>query len=216
MTRIPAKMPGLVKMFYPNYYWDFSKAINANSEKTMYLTFDDGPVPEATEFVLELLNKYNAKATFFCIGNNVEKNPQIFEKVISNGHAIGNHTQHHLEGWKTNTDEYIENTLLSEAHINGHNHHKLFRPPYGRIKRSQAKKLSTLGYKIIMWDVVAKDWMATISEETCLNNIVNNSVNGSIIVMHDSMKAFKNLKYALPRVLDHFSIEGFQFKKIEF
>jgi len=216
MTRIPAKMPHLVKRFYPNYVWDFSKRDRNSSEKNLYLTFDDGPIPETTEFVLDTLEEFNAQATFFCIGANVEKHPEVFNKVISQGHTIGNHTQHHIEGWNTSTKDYIDNTLLGETHIRDHNNHKLFRPPYGRIKRAQGRKLTALGYRIIMWDVLAKDWMLSVTEESCLKNILDNSINGSIVVMHDSVKAFKNVKYALPRVLDHFSNKGFQFKKIEF
>ncbi len=212
---LPAKMPNFVKKLFPNYVWDFFSASEYSSEKILYLTFDDGPVPEATEFVLDELKKYNAKATFFCIGENVEKHSNIFNKVINDGHAIGNHTQHHLEGWKTANDNYIQNTLEAESHIKEHNASKLFRPPYGRIKRKQGKKLRELGYKIIMWDVVAKDWLQTVSQNKCLSNIMDNTRNGSIIVMHDSLKALDNVKYALPKVLDYFSNKGYRFEKIE-
>jgi peptidoglycan/xylan/chitin deacetylase (PgdA/CDA1 family) len=210
----PAKTPGFVKLLFPHYVWDFFSERKDSSEKVLYLTFDDGPVPEATEFVLQELAKYDAKATFFCIGANVEKNSHIFNEVISRGHAIGNHTQDHPEGWKTDTSEYIENTLMAEEKIKANHTPKLFRPPYGRIKRAQGKRLRALGYKIIMWDVVAKDWLQTISEEECLTNIKDNATNRSIIVMHDSMKAFKNVRYILPKVLAHFSKEGYKFEKI--
>ncbi len=210
----PAKTPSFIKKLFHNYVWDFFSERKDSTEKVLYLTFDDGPESEATEFVLKELDKYNAKATFFCIGSNVEKNPQIFNEVISKGHAIGNHTQDHPEGWKTDTSEYIENTLEAEEKIKEHNIPKLFRPPYGRIKRKQGKRLRALGYRIIMWDVVAKDWLQTISEEECLSNIIDNASNRSIIVMHDSMKALKNVRHTLPKVLDHFSKEGYKFEKI--
>ena len=210
----PAKTPGFIKRLFPNYVWDFFSERKLTTEKVLYLTFDDGPVPEATEFVLHELDKFNAKATFFCIGKNVEKNTHIYKDVISRGHAIGNHTQDHPEGWKTKTPVYIENTLLAEEQIKAHNNPKLFRPPYGRITRKQGRKLRKLGYQIIMWDVVAKDWLHTISKEECLSNIIDNASNRSIIVMHDSLKALDNVKYILPKVLSHFSKDGYRFEKI--
>jgi len=210
----PAKTPSFIKKLFPNYVWDFFSEGKDSSKKVLYLTFDDGPVPGATEFVLKELDKYDAKATFFCIGKNVEKNTHIFDEVVTRGHAIGNHTQDHPEGWKTDTSAYIKNILTAEEKIKAHNEPKLFRPPYGRIKRKQGKRLRALGYKIIMWDVVAKDWLQTISEEECLSNIIDNASNRSIIVMHDSMKAHKNVQYILPKVLDHFSKEGYKFEKI--
>ena len=217
----PAKMPWLLKKIFPNYVWDFFSNNKKTSDKVLYLTFDDGPVPEATEFVLEELKKHNAKATFFCIGENVEKHSDIFNKVINDGHAIGNHTQHHLEGWNTSTKDYISNTLKAQEIIDSElkNHQlvvvNLFRPPYGRIKRKQGKVLRKLGYKIIMWDVVGKDWRDDVTEEDCLKNVIDNTVNGSIIVLHDSMKALKNVKYVLPKMLEYFSSKGYRFEKIE-
>lgn len=210
----PAKTPNFIKKIYSNYIWDFFPERKDSSEKVLYLTFDDGPVPEATGFVLQELAKYNAKATFFCIGSNVEKHPDILNEVISSGHAIGNHTQDHPEGWKTDTSDYIANTLMAEEKIKAHNTPKLFRPPYGRIKRAQGRKLRALGYRVIMWDVVAKDWLQTITKEACLANIIDNASNRSIIVMHDSMKAHNNVRYILPRLLDHFSKDGYKFEKI--
>jgi len=216
MTKIPAKMPLLVKKMFPNYVWDFFSEVDKFQQKTLFLTFDDGPQPEITEYVLRQLKTYNAKATFFCIGANIEKHPELFQQIIDEGHAIGNHTHHHLEGWKTKTEEYIQNTALAENSIKSVLGHKvnLFRPPYGRIKKAQGKKLMAQGYKIVMWDVVAKDWMQSISPEDCYLNIKKNSVNGSIIVMHDSKKASHNVHYVLPKVLEHFSKQGFQFKAI--
>lgn len=217
---LPAKMPWLLKQLYPNYVWDFFLEARKTTDKVLYLTFDDGPVPEATEFVLEQLDAHNAKATFFCIGDNIEKHSDIFNRVITDGHAIGNHTQHHVEGWKTTTEHYVADTLKAQEAINSQIIRKqaedemLFRPPYGRIKRQQGEQLRQLGYKIIMWDVVAKDWQSEVSKEQCLKNIMDNAVNGSIIVLHDSLKALNNVKYALPRVLDHFGSKGYRFEKI--
>jgi len=188
----------IIKQLFPAYVWEIPN--NANK---VYLTFDDGPTPEITEWTLEQLKKYNAKATFFCIGNNIEKHPEIFKKVIQEGHAIGNHTFNHLKGWKTNTDVYVENVAL--CHLES----KLFRPPYGKIKPSQSRKLRSLGYKIIMWDIVSYDFDRKTTEEQCLQNVLKNVRAGSIIVFHDSIKAERNLKYALPKTLEFFREKGF-------
>jgi len=197
----------LIKKIFRNYVWDIP-----NTENKIYLTFDDGPTPEITEWVLRELLKYNAKATFFCIGNNIEKYPDIFPKVIANGHSIGNHTFNHLNGWKTSTEEYLENTKLCEEQIL---QSKLFRPPYGKIKVSQSKKLRQQGYKIIMWDVLSADYDTSISKEKCLENVLQNVKSGSIIVFHDSVKAFPNLEYTLPKALKILSERGFVFEKID-
>ena len=185
----------LVKRIFPNYIWDIP-----NHGNKVFLTFDDGPTPEITEWTLEQLKKYDAKATFFCIGNNIEKHPVIFQKIIQYNHAIGNHTFNHLKGWQTSLKDYIENTKLCESQII--NHHSpitiLFRPPYGKIKSSQSRILRKLGYKIIMWDVLSCDFDQTISQEKCLENVLKNVVSGSIIVFHDSIKAEHNIKYVLP------------------
>ena len=208
------KTPWLAKKAFPSYVWELP-----SKEKVIYLTSDDGPTPVITEKVLEILATYKAKATFFCIGKNIDENPTIYKELLDNGHAIGNHTYNHLKGWKATTKEYLENTLKTEHTIQQisklTNQQKLFRPPYGRIKPSQGKALQKLGYKIIMWDVLAIDWNSSISKEQVLENIVSNTVDGSIVVMHDSMKASKNMLYALPKVLDYFSEKGFVFKKID-
>ncbi|POY40231.1 polysaccharide deacetylase family protein [Flavobacterium alvei] len=193
-----------IKKLFSNYVWDIP-----NTENKIYLTFDDGPTPEITQWVLEELEKHNAKATFFCIGNNIKKHPEIFEKLISKGHSIGNHTFNHLNGWKTSTDDYLENSRLCETICN------LFRPPYGKIKASQAKKLKQLGYQIIMWDVLSADYDATITKEKCLENVVKNVQSGSIIVFHDSLKAFPNLEYTLPKALEILNEKGFVFEAIK-
>lgn len=200
----------LIKKIFSNYVWDVP-----NTENKIYLTFDDGPIPEITEWVLEELEKYNAKATFFCIGHNIEKNREIFEKVINNGHSIGNHTFNHLNGWKSPTEKYIENSLQWSVVSGQHTNNKLFRPPYGKIKPSQSKKLQQIGYKIIMWDVLSADYDTTISPEKCLKNVLKNVKSGSIIVFHDSIKAFPNLEYTLPKALKYWTAKGFVFEKLD-
>jgi peptidoglycan/xylan/chitin deacetylase (PgdA/CDA1 family) len=213
----PVKTPLVVKKMLPNYVWDI-----ATDEQIIYLTFDDGPTPDITEWTLKTLSQFNAKATFFCIGNNIEKHPEIFQKVLNDGHSIGNHTHNHIKGWKTSTEDYVANVLKAEKVINSefriqNSEFKvnLFRPPYGQLKNKQGKALRKLGYNIIMWDVIAFDWEAAISSEKCLNNVLTKTENGSIVVFHDSVKASKHLQYALPKMLAYFSEKGFVFKAIE-
>ncbi|WP_047548239.1 polysaccharide deacetylase family protein [Psychroserpens sp. Hel_I_66] len=215
MNIAPVKTPVVAKKMFPNYVWDI-----ATTKKELYLTFDDGPTPNITNFTLETLKEYDAKATFFCIGSNVEKHPDIFNGIIQDGHTIGNHTQNHVKGWKTKTKDYLaeventqniiktysENTLTSTT--------KLFRPPYGQITPKQGRKLITLGYKIIMWDVISFDWEQELSEVKCLENVISKSKQGSIIVFHDSVKASKNMMYTLPKVLEFFSKKGYVFKSL--
>lgn len=186
-------MPRFIQRLYPERIWAFS-----HEKASVFLTFDDGPIPEVTPWVLDELKKHNAKATFFSIGENVKKHPEIFERILSEGHSVGNHTFNHLKGSKTETSKYIENTLLAEKLI----HSKLFRPPYGKITSKQAKILQIKGFKIVMWDVISYDYDSTVSEEKCLENVLKNIQPGSIIVFHDSLKAEKNLRYVLPKVLE--------------
>lgn len=196
----------IIKWLFPKYIWDIP-----NRENKVFLTFDDGPIPEVTEFVLSELEKYQAKATFFCIGDNISKHPDIFQKVIAGGHAIGNHTFNHLKGWETETDTYVNNVNLCKLQLEQHQiKTNLLRPPYGKIKRSQAKTLQSLGYKVIMWDVISADFDATVTPEECLKNVLSNVNSGSIIVFHDSVKAFPNMKYALPETLKFLSEKGFK------
>ena len=208
------KTNSLIKKIFSNLVWDVP-----NTENKIYLTFDDGPIPEITVWVLEELKKHDAKATFFCIGHNIEKHPEIFEKVINEGHSIGNHTFNHLNGWKTSTEEYLKNTFLCEEQILESKicnlKSKIFRPPYGKIKPSQSKKLRRLGYKIIMWDVLSADYDTSISPEKCLENVLQNVSSGSIIVFHDSVKAFPNLEYTLPKALKYWTAKGFVFDTIQ-
>jgi len=201
------RTPWWLKKLYNRYIWDFSP-----SQKTIYLTFDDGPHPAATSFVLKELAKYNAKATFFCIGKNVAAHPEIYNRIIAENHAVGNHTHNHLNGWRTNIKQYVENILEAKPYINS----MLFRPPYGKIKSSQVKLLSNLypGFRIIMWSVLSADFDLTITPDKCLKNVLGNAKSGSIIVFHDSEKAFTNLEYTLPKVLEYFSKKGYAFDKI--
>ena len=200
-----------IKKLFPNYIWKIP-----NQENKVFLTFDDGPTPEVTEWVLEQLKQYGAKATFFCIGNNIEKHPNIFQKVIKEGHTIGNHTFNHLNGWKTDNKIYIENVAMCQSQIRNQKSEipnpksqNLFRPPYGKIKNRQAKALIKSGYKIIMWDVLSRDFDRSISPEQCLKNVLQNVEMGSIIVFHDSIKAKQNLKYVLPKTLAFLYRKGF-------
>ncbi len=198
----------LLRSAYPNRFWK----INSKGRKEIYLTFDDGPHPQITPFVLDELRKYNAKATFFCIGNNVKKYPEIYELILKRDHAVGNHTFSHVNGWKTPDDAYLQDIEEAAKYINT----RLFRPPYGRMSYKQEKlfRHKFSGHEIIMWDVLSADYDQNISGEKCLKNVVNNSKPGSIIVFHDSEKAFARLKYALPKVLEHFSEKGFSFKSL--
>lgn len=180
----------------------------------MYLTFDDGPHEQATPFVLDELKKYNAKASFFCIGKNVVEHPTIYQRIQDEGHTIGNHTYNHPNGWKTSDKEYLVDVSLAAKYI----HSSLFRPPYGRIKSFQAKNIATAmkspSAQVIMWDVLSGDFDETITKEQCLQNVILNARKGSIIVFHDSTKAYPFLMYCLPRVLDYFSRKGFRFEKL--
>ncbi len=202
----------LTKIVFRKYVWSIP-----NNQKKVFLTFDDGPTPEITEWVLTELKKHDAKATFFCIGDNIRKYPIIFQQIISENHPIGNHTFSHLKGWKTSTEDYIKNAKLyeTEHYKLSTENCKLFRPPYGKIKLSQSKKLRKMGYKIIMWDVISFDFDQTISREKCLENVLKNVESGSIIVFHDSKKAWKNLEYVLPKTLEFLKEKGFTCEKID-
>lgn len=206
------KTPGLVQKFFYNYSWRIK-----TSEKEIYLTFDDGPVPDFTPWVLKTLKEYQAKATFFCVGENIKKHPHIYEQIKDAGHSIGNHTFNHLVGWKTPTNKYVKNILKAESYLQDASDkkgNKLFRPPHGRIRPLQAKILRKKGYKIIMWDVLSGDFDQSLSKKSCLEYTIKHINNGSIVVFHDSDKSFKNLDYVLPRVLEHFTDKGFKFKAL--
>ena len=198
------KSPFLLKWYYPSLTWNKSR-----DHKVIYLTFDDGPIPDVTEFVVKTLKSFNAQATFFCIGDNIRKHPDIFNKIKNEGHRMGNHTYNHLKGWETQDDIYLENFEMCQQ-LTGTN---LFRPPYGRIKKSQISKIKSAhpNMQIIMWDVLSADFDTGISPETCYKNVVKHAKNGSIIVFHDSLKAYDRLFYALPKVLEYFTSQGYQF-----
>ncbi len=179
-------------------------------EKKLFLTFDDGPIPDVTPQVVNLLNKYKAKATFFCVGDNVVKHQLEFSLLLKEKHAIGNHTQHHLNGFKTSTTNYLKDVFDASKPITS----TLFRPPYGKLTPSQYKALKK-NYNIVMWDVLSYDFDMETTREQCLHNVIRHSRNGSIIVFHDSLKAADKMLYALPHVLEHFSNEGYVFESIQ-
>ena len=205
MDFTPVKTPKIVAKTLSGLTWNF-----ADDKNSIYLTFDDGPTPEITDWVLDTLKEYNAKATFFCIGKNVKENAVLYDRIREEGHAVGNHTFNHLNGWKTKTKEYIQNIEEARPFINS----TLFRPPYGKLKPKQLKYLDQTGFSTIMWSVLSKDWEATLQPEKCASTVIEKTGAGDIIVFHDSIKASNNMMYALPKVLSHFSKKGFEFKRI--
>jgi peptidoglycan-N-acetylglucosamine deacetylase len=207
-----AKTPGLLTRLYPSCIWNFPRDI-----QSIYFTFDDGPHPEATPFVLDTLKQYNAKGTFFCIGKNVAAHPDIYKRILNEGHAVGNHTFDHLNGWKTPDQEYIKNIGDARNYIDS----KLFRPPYGRITKFQIRLLTASEnvkqktvFKIIMWDVLSGDFDISSSAEKCVKNVTSNAEAGSIVVFHDSKKAMPRMQIALIESLKYFSDKGIKFEAI--
>ncbi len=203
----------LQKFLYPMLTWK-KKAF----DKEIFLTFDDGPNPKTTPYILEELNKYDAKATFFCIGDNVNKYPRLFSRIINEGHSIGNHTHKHLNGWAVDDYEYQQDIKRCQMELLAQGYHSfdqkpLFRPPYGRIKFSQIGLLKK-EYNIIMWDVLSGDYKSNLTPERCLKKTKRNIEPGSIIVFHDSLKAESNLTFVLPKILHHFQQQGFSFVKL--
>ncbi len=192
--------------------WLFKKLVwrIANTKK-VYLTFDDGPVPEATPWILDLLKENNIKATFFCVGDNVVKYPEIYQRIIDEGHTVGNHTYNHLNAWKTDQSEYLANVEEASQVIDS----KLFRPPYGKLSPGLSAKLKE-EYDVIMWDVLSGDFDSNISAEKCLANVTKHSKEGSIIVFHDSIKAIEKLKYVLPKVISHFQERNISMERLEY
>jgi len=208
------------KIIYPSLLWNFNL-----KEKHIYLTFDDGPIPEVTPWVLKKLKEYNAIASFFCIGENITKHPDIFKMIMNEGHTIGNHSYNHLNGWKAGSNSYVSNVLKAETVIqeitireNYIPHYvparKLYRPPYGKITPLQVRELEKLGYKIVMWDVISADYDAARSPQKCMSKVMRFSKPGSIIVFHDSVKAFPNLRIMLPEILKYFASKGFEFRSL--
>lgn len=209
-----AKTPNIIQSIFSDFTWRI-----ATDKKEIYLTFDDGPIPEITSWVLNTLDDYHAKATFFCVGDNIKKHPEVFQNILNNDHAIGNHTYNHLNGWTTKTKHYLDNVekaanAIQNSKLKTQNS-ILFRPPYGKIKTPQRKALQKKGYQIIMWDVLSGDFDPNMGKEKCLQNVIKNTDRGSIIVLHDSKKTFEKLQYVLPKILKYFSEKGFEFKKIE-
>jgi peptidoglycan/xylan/chitin deacetylase (PgdA/CDA1 family) len=198
------KTPNLIQTLFPNFIWRVP-----SSEKVLYLTFDDGPIPGVTPWVLEQLEKYDAKATFFCVGDNIRKHPDVFQQVIDAGHIVGNHTFNHLNGWTTENVPYFHNV----RHCANQVKNDLFRPPYGKLKPRQVQFLQR-HYHIVMWDVLSGDFDPKLSAEQVLENVLGNARPGSIVVFHDSLKAEEKMRFALPQVLEHFHREGYQFKAV--
>ena len=198
--------PFWLKAFYPGFIWHIK-----TDRRKLYLTFDDGPIPEVTEFVLSTLSHYKAKATFFCIGDNVRKHPDVFQQLISSGHSIGNHTYNHVNGWQSENEAYIENFSKCSKELSLET--SLFRPPYGRIKKAQSRLLPK-NQKIVMWDVLSGDFSRHITPEICLQKTIKYARPGSIVLFHDSIKASKNMQYSLPRLLDHYSDLDYSFEAL--
>ena len=196
------QLPIVYRKLFPGTIWRIPR-----KEKTVYLTFDDGPIPEVTPFVLELLRKEGIKATFFCVGDNVRKHPDVFQQVLDEGHLVGNHTFNHLQGLYTWSRNYIKNVNLADDYI----HSKLFRPPHGFLRYLQFVTLSRK-YKIVFWDVVTRDYNQKLSGEEVMDIVKKYTRNGSIIVFHDSLKAEKNIRYALPRAIAYLRAEGYKFE----
>ena len=203
------KTPWWLKKCYPGLTWDIRPSTD---EKVLYLTFDDGPHPRATPFVLDTLRAYGARATFFCIGKNVQEHPHIYRRILEEGHRVGNHTQHHVNGWKTRDKAYLEDVRQAARYIDSN----LFRPPYGRISAFQASLLRKppFEYKVIMWDVLSADFDRKLGPERCSRNVIRHARSGSIVVWHDSEKAFPRLEAALPVVLGYFQEKGYRFESL--
>ena len=205
------RTPQIIRLLSKHLHWKI-----ATNEKEIYLTFDDGPIPYLTPYVIDQLNEFDAKATFFCVGDNIRKHPEVFRKILEGGHAIGNHTYNHLKAWSTDLNEYLENVSKCRQIIEkgDQSHGQLsFRPPHGQITRKTISALKN-EYKIIMWDVLAYDFDKRHSAEKSLRKVIKSTRPGSIVVFHDNYKAEDKLKYMLPRYLQHFSELGFKFKKL--
>lgn len=198
------KIPKLIQ--YLLYYFEFKIK---GENKTLYLTFDDGPIPEVTPEVLDILDKYNAKATFFCVADNIKKYPEVFQSIIDRGHRLGNHTYHHIKGWETPNNEYFEDIERANQLVNSN----LFRPPYGRIGFFQARELRKK-YRLILWSVLSYDYSGKLSKEKVWDNIRKSVTDNDIILFHDNIKARDNMIYSLSNTLFFYSKRGFQFKSI--
>lgn len=195
-------IPYPIRWLYPPAIYE----VQHDNEPTIYLTFDDGPIPTVTHFVLDCLATYEAKATFFMVGENVVKNPHIFQDVIDAGHAIGNHTQHHIKGMQYTTEAYIADVAAAAAYIPS----KLFRPPYGKMKPKQAMALVAKGFSLVFWSLLSGDFDTTISADKCLSNVLDRIRPGDVVVFHDSVKAYPHLSYVLPQVLAYCQSKGWR------
>ncbi|AQG79078.1 polysaccharide deacetylase family protein [Spirosoma montaniterrae] len=201
-----------MRTVYPEFWWKIDRVSGQDApEPTIYLTFDDGPIPDVTEFVLEQLDKYAAQATFFCIGDNVRKHRNVLYQVLEAGHMVGNHTYNHLNGWKTDDARYLENIQNCQDELRVET--ALFRPPYGRIKKSQAAEVME-HYSVIMWDVLTGDFNQSQPADFCLRKTIQHTEPGSIVVFHDSLKAWPTMRYVLPRMLAYFSERGYSFRAV--
>jgi len=198
------KTPMFVQRIFSGLIWRMVQS------KKVYLTFDDGPVPEATPWVLDLLKEKKVKATFFCVGENVERYPEVYARILKEGHAVGNHTYNHLNSWQTKNEAYTSNIEKAADCIES----SLFRPPYGKLSWGTIRQLKSK-YNVIMWDVLSGDFDTSISPETCLQNVKQHAKEGSIIVFHDSVKAIDTLKYVLPRIISFFAEKEIQMDKIK-
>lgn len=191
------KTPWFFQKIFPTIIWKLWGV------DQIYLTFDDGPIPESTPFILDTLKAYDAKATFFCVGENVKRYPELFQRILDEGHAVGNHTFNHLNGWKSDNDDYVKNVEVADEVVQS----KLFRPPYGRLKPEQLKRLQQK-YNVIFWDVLSGDWDASVSSEQLFDNVTAHAKEGSIIVLHDNLKSIDKLKETLPAILKFYSDKG--------
>lgn len=206
------KTPKWIKRFFTAYEWQIPTA-----EKWVYLTFDDGPIPEVTPWVLDQLAAFQAKASFFCIGDNISKHPDIFQRIIAEGHAVGNHTHNHLNAWSTTASTYLNNVQICQDLIDVHyspQGPKLLRPPYGKITPTLTTALKNQGYRLIMWDILTADFDVNVSPAQCAENAISKIENGSIIIFHDSKKAYPNLEYALPLTLRELHLQGYTFRTL--
>jgi peptidoglycan/xylan/chitin deacetylase (PgdA/CDA1 family) len=199
------KTPPIIKTLFPDFIWHVE-----TDEPRVFLTFDDGPIPGLTPWILDELSNYNFKATFFCVGENAARYPELVDQVLSEGHLLGNHTHNHLNGWLTDRDTYLANVEACDQVIST----TLFRPPYGKIRRSQFHAIRS-EKSVIMWDVLSGDFDPSISNEKCLSNVIDHYSPGSIIVFHDNLKSEKKLRYVLPRFLDHLAENSFVSENLE-
>ncbi len=207
----PHRTPGWVQNLFPGFIWN-----KPTDDKVVYLTFDDGPVPQATPVVLDYLSEFNARATFFCVGENVIRYPEVLKQVITQGHSVGNHTHHHLNGWSTPVQDYLQDVEHCQQALNPYlaaDFKPMMRPPYGRILPKQWRNLAA-DYQLVMWDVLSGDFSGRIDATTCLKQSIRFTRPGSIVLFHDSIKTIEKLKAVLPAFLKHFSQRGFSFKQL--